>query len=153
MPEKIDITGKTFGRLTVEMEAGRDNFGQVMWECRCSCGKTVVVRGRDLRSGGTKSCGCWNLEHSKDVIRKQTVNHSNPASIRSQKLSAANTSGIRGVCPTKQGKWRAYIGHKGQNIYLGEFADINDAIAARKKGEEKYFVPVLEEENDWSEGV
>lgn len=55
-----------------------------------------------------------------------------------------NTSGYRGVCPSK-GKWRATIGHKGKQIYLGEYENIEDAIAARKEGEEKYFAIVLKE--------
>lgn len=58
MPAKIDLTGKVFHRLTVKKEAGRDRYGLAMWECECSCGATVVVRDRDLRTGNSKSCGC-----------------------------------------------------------------------------------------------
>lgn len=148
MPKKINLVGKTFHMLTVVKESGRDKQGQVLWECQCQCGNTVVVRGRDLKTGNTKSCGCVNLEKPIERIRKNTVNHSNPSSIRSSKLSAANTSGHRGVCPTKTGKWRATIGYKGKQIYLGEYADIQDAIAARKAGEKEYFEPVLREIND-----
>lgn len=143
MPAKIDLSGKTLGRLTVQKEAGRDRFGQVLWECRCECGQIINVRGRDLRSGNTKSCGCLDIEKAATRIRKQTVNHSNPAAIKTKKLSSANTSGVRGVCQTKKGRWRAYIGHKGQHIYLGEFPRFEDAVKARKAGEEKYFIPVL----------
>ena len=103
------------------------------------------MRGRDLRSGGTKSCGCLDLENAVERIKAQTVNHSNPAAIKTKKLSTHNTSGIRGVCPTKRGAWRAYIGHKGKQIYLGEYTDIKGAISARKAGEEKYQSPILEE--------
>lgn len=145
MPARIDISGKVFGRLTVRKDVGRDRFGQVLWECECVCGKKVIARGGDLRSGNTKSCGCWDIERAVATIRKQTINHSNPASIKTKKLSVANTSGVRGVCPTKRGTWRAYIGHKGQHIFLGEYSRFDDAVKARKRGEEKYFTPVLEE--------
>lgn len=148
MPAKIDLKGKQFERLKVLEESGRDRFGQVLWKCECTCKNICYVRGRDLRSGNTKSCGCLDLEKAVDRIGKQTVDHSNPAAIRTQKLSPHNTSGIRGVCPTKKGYWRAYIGHKGQHIYLGEYADIKDAIAARKAGEEKYHKPILEEREE-----
>lgn len=145
MPRKINLAGKTYGRLTVLKEADRDRWGQVTWVCKCSCGNNCYVRGRDLRSGNTKSCGCLDIEKATANIRKQTVNHSNPAAIKTQKLSPHNTSGIRGVCPTKRGMWRAYIGHKGSYIYLGEYADIRDAEKARKDAEEKYFKSVLKE--------
>ena len=121
MPAKVDIKGKKYGRLTVVKDAGRDRFGQIIWECLCECGNTCTVKGADLRSGNTKSCGCYNAEKYTERIKHQTVNHSNPASIQSKKLSSANTSGIRGICPTKNGRWRAYIGHKGQQVFLGEF--------------------------------
>ena len=103
------------------------------------------MRGRDLRNGNTKSCGCRNLEKVIKRIQKQTVNHSNPASLSSTKLSKKNTSGVRGVCPTKRGMWRATVGYKGKQIYLGEYVKKEEAIAARKKGEELYVKPVLEE--------
>lgn len=148
MPAKIDMTGKKFHRLTVIQEAGRDNSGQVLWECRCDCGNTSIVRGRDLRSGGTKSCGCLDLEKAVDRIKKETVNHSNISRIKSQKLSVLNTSGIKGVCPTKTGRWRAYIGHKGKQVFLGEYSQKKDAIQARKTGEKIYFGKVLEEQEE-----
>lgn len=149
MGAKIDLTGKTFTRLKVLEEYGRDNFGQVLWKCECSCKNEnkniIIVRGRDLRSGGTKSCGCLDVEMATMRIKNRTINHSNIESIKSKKLSKANTSGVRGVCPTKRGTWRAVIGYKGQQIFLGEYSDIRDAIKARKEGEEKYFKPVIEE--------
>lgn len=148
MPAKIDMTGKKFHRLTVIQEAGRDNSGQVLWECRCDCGNTSIVRGRDLCSGGTKSCGCLDLEKVVERIKKETVNHSNISRIKSQKLSVLNTSGIKGVCPTKTGRWRAYIGHKGKQVYLGEYSQKGDAVRARKNGEKIYFGKVLEEQEE-----
>ncbi len=87
MPAKIDLTGKTFHRLKVIKESGRDAYGQVLWECECSCGsgKKVIVTGNDLRRNNTKSCGCLNKERYTERIKKQTVNHSNISSIKSKK--------------------------------------------------------------------
>ena len=65
--KKIDLTGQPFGRLVVIREYGRKN-GAVLWLCRClgrngdDCGKEVVVDGRNLRRGRTKSCGCLSRE-------------------------------------------------------------------------------------------
>lgn len=56
------------------------------------------------------------------------------------KLSAANTSGIKGVCWHKSAqKWMASIRVNGKCIYLGLFSDIEKAKNARKEAEKKYF--------------
>jgi len=53
-----DIEGQKFGRLTAIKFVGSDKSGYARWECKCDCGKTVIVYGANLRSGRTKSCGC-----------------------------------------------------------------------------------------------
>lgn len=70
--KKIDLTGKTFGELTVLHEVEqRSNDKQVMWLCQCSCGNSTIVRGADLRSGNTKSCGCKaNKSYGEAKIQK-----------------------------------------------------------------------------------
>lgn len=57
MGNKIDITGKRFGKLTVLRENGHDYKKRLMWLCRCDCGKEVNVLGDKLRAGRIKSCG------------------------------------------------------------------------------------------------
>lgn len=53
-----DLTGLTFGRLTVL------DFDVVTtaakWICECECGNIVSVRGNALTSGVTVSCGCYH---------------------------------------------------------------------------------------------
>ena len=59
MPDKIDITGKRFGRLVaVEPTHKRTTRGLVIWICLCICGNKCKVNGNHLRTGHTKSCGC-----------------------------------------------------------------------------------------------
>lgn len=60
----IDLTGKRFGRLTVIERAGIEKNGTVKWLCKCDCGRMTVVRSFRLRSGITKSCGCYAKEVS-----------------------------------------------------------------------------------------
>lgn len=57
-----EITGMTFGRLTVIKKAKSKNG--LVWECECSCPEHthIFVRGADLRNGHTKSCGCLKRE-------------------------------------------------------------------------------------------
>ena len=67
MPEKIDMTGRGIGRLLVIEECGRDAHGQALWRCRCECGNEVTVRGGDLRSEKTTSCGCYQRERTVET--------------------------------------------------------------------------------------
>lgn len=51
-----------------------------------------------------------------------------------------NTSGHTGVSWHKQSsKWRATIKHNQKKIHLGYFENLEDAVAARKAGELKYW--------------
>lgn len=61
-----DLTGQRFDRLVV-MSRAEDRIGNsgqhyLMWNCHCDCGNDVTVRGLDLKSGDTKSCGCLRKE-------------------------------------------------------------------------------------------
>ena len=58
MSKKIDMTGRTIGRLLVIEECGRDSRGRALWRCRCECGNEIIVRGDSLRHEDTTSCGC-----------------------------------------------------------------------------------------------
>lgn len=61
MAKLIDIIGQTFTRLTVVCRA--ENIGtRAAWKCVCVCGNFAVVDGKKLRTGHTKSCGCYRVE-------------------------------------------------------------------------------------------
>jgi hypothetical protein len=58
----IDRSGWKFGKITVGSFAGRNKFGQVLWNCLCDCGTKTVVSAVNLVSGSNKaikSCGCY----------------------------------------------------------------------------------------------
>lgn len=74
---KIDITGQTFGRLTVIKENGKDNNNKIFWLCRCECGTEKNIRGSDLRSGKILSCGCLNKERTKEASKKRSEEKKN----------------------------------------------------------------------------
>lgn len=63
---KKNLIGRNFGRLTVVAESpsrvSKSGYRTTMWECKCVCGNTVVVRAKCLLSGVTKSCGCLQRE-------------------------------------------------------------------------------------------
>jgi 5-methylcytosine-specific restriction endonuclease McrA len=56
------LTGRRFGRLLVLSRADNDRFGLARWNVTCDCGKKRVIRSADLRSGNSRSCGCYNYE-------------------------------------------------------------------------------------------
>jgi hypothetical protein len=57
---------------------------------------------------------------------------------RNRKAGANNNSGVIGVGWNKRHKkWRASIRHNGELIYLGAFDNMDDAIRARMRAEEK----------------
>lgn len=62
-----DLTGQRFGRWTVLELAERRRSGKTMtlyWKCRCDCGTVKIIRGGNLKTGNTKSCGCINAERN-----------------------------------------------------------------------------------------
>lgn len=58
----IDLTGKRFHRLVVLGRAENTAAGKAAWHTRCDCGVLKTVQGNALRSGNTKSCGCWKSD-------------------------------------------------------------------------------------------
>jgi ribosomal protein L13 len=58
----IDLTGQRFGRLTALRATDERRGGQVVWHCRCDCGREVGVITCSLRGGHTRSCGCLRGE-------------------------------------------------------------------------------------------
>lgn len=66
----IDLTGERFGRLNVferEPATPENVKNGAMWKCKCDCGNTVTVKSNSLRSGHTKSCGCYHNERTVEV--------------------------------------------------------------------------------------
>lgn len=65
-----DLSGQTFGKLTVVNFAGRDKCGNRTWLCKCECGTEKAVRGAHLTSGLTKSCGCLVRSENRQIREK-----------------------------------------------------------------------------------
>lgn len=72
----IDLTGKTFGKLTVikraENYVSKRGKTVVRWLCECSCPEhnRVIVRGDALKSGAAQSCGCKQKEMASKANKK-----------------------------------------------------------------------------------
>ena len=75
---KIDLSGKTFGRLFVRFQDdpvkrrhGKETRWEIFWNCTCSCGaENVLVSGAHLKSSAIRSCGCLQKESTRSLFKK-----------------------------------------------------------------------------------
>lgn len=75
MGKFIDITGQKFGRLIVLNRTEKRNAcGQVYWNCLCECGNICEISGTALRTGHTKSCGCYSAEATAERNKTKLIN-------------------------------------------------------------------------------
>ena len=135
---KLDLRGQRFGRLTV-LEPAENIGGRTAWLCQCDCGNTAVVKTYNLRQGKTTSCGCMG---GPTYIDGTCV----PILEAAKRTRVNNTSGVPGVvwCRSK-GLWRATICFQGKRHYLGGYADFEEAVKARKRGEREFHDKFLKE--------
>mgnify|MGYP000935003826 CR=1 FL=1 len=106
-----DLTGKRFGRLVVKeklpsrkLPSGKT---QVVWLCKCDCGKKHIVSGENLKSGGVKSCGCYAKEISSKVHKKHGLSQTKLFNV---------WHGIKKRCLTKSDKHYKDYGGRGITI-------------------------------------
>lgn len=71
----LDMTGMTFGRLTVIGHGGihvhPKGTRSHLWECKCSCGLISKKTRSNLLSGNCNSCGCL----AKELLAKRRRTH------------------------------------------------------------------------------
>jgi hypothetical protein len=64
---------------------------------------------------------------------------------KNSRLRSGSKTGFKGVTKNHQtGKYRATLTFTGKRIYLGEYGRLEDAVAARRIGEDRYFKLYLE---------
>ena len=137
-PPLKDYVGKRFGMLTVLEYAGKRD-GMHRWRCLCDCGKKSIVGQTLLQSGKTKSCGCLQRGAILDNLRLVDGTSVTKLEAMRNRTISSNTSGYTGVYRQKNsGKWAAQITFKSKTYYLGAYDNIDDAIKARKRGEEMH---------------
>src|SRR5216683_5015697 len=63
-----DLKNRVFGRLLViEKSDIRKRDGMQMWKCQCDCGSIKDVSAECLKRGRSRSCGCLNIERSRET--------------------------------------------------------------------------------------
>lgn len=140
------IINRKFGKLTVIEKLDDDNY-----LCVCECGNKRIADYKTLTNNFTIMCRkCAIEQHSAAIRDKVFDDGTQPSKIKLDKAPGkANKSGVTGVNWDKsRGKWQATIRFKGKKYNLGRFADIEDAISARKKAEKEIFLPYIESKTD-----
>ena len=137
--KRLDLTGQRFGRLTAVEPA--ENIGRrTAWRCRCDCGGEYVVKTVHLRAGKVTSCGCAKEARSSDALGLHYVDGTCVEMLRANTRRSNNKSGVVGVVwRPKSRRWQATIMFKGTRHNLGMYERFDDAVAARKKAEARYY--------------
>lgn len=127
----------------------RDYANCKFWFCRChcDCGNDIEIPIKRFLSTNIQSChtGKENLINGQSKRISGFVDGTNIFDISpDRKLNKNNSSGIKGVSwVPKYGKYRAYITLQGKQRHLGMYDTLQEAADARKRGEKKYFEPLI----------
>ncbi len=58
----IDLTGESFGTVTVIEWVGREVKNEALWRCVCRCKRELIAAGSSLRRGGIHRCNKCRLK-------------------------------------------------------------------------------------------
>lgn len=153
--KKTDIiVGARFGYWTIiePPDATRHDYVR----CRCICGKEKMIYVYNLLQGKSLSCGCKRkegdslaLEDGRKLMAKVNQEH---VAIKyagfGREINKNNSTGVPGVSVFRNGRYRAYINIGRKQIHLGFFDKLDDAKAARKAAEQRYFADRQQKANE-----
>lgn len=141
-----DLSGQKFGKITVirrsDNKRKRGNRLIVEWECLCDCGNTVFRTTDQLTNKKMRMCAECSRQNSVEHAFKDAgfEQGTQVTKIREMKLTAANTSGCRGVYwNKKQKKWEVRLRFKKKLMYFGSYSNFEDAVKVRHHAEEEVF--------------
>ena len=63
-----DLTGQVIGKLTVIKKSEKSNR-RLYWDCKCTCGKEITVKGDHLRQKNQLSCGCLSSKGEEEIAQ------------------------------------------------------------------------------------
>lgn len=118
--------------------------------CKChKCGDKTLVRFSELLQGDARECSNCAKKHLQLGIQR-SLDTSKGGSCLSctldrKKLNRNNTTGHRGVTyRAKQNRFHAYLTFQRHQYWLGSYARIEDAIAAREAAEKEIYGSFVE---------
>ena len=151
-PTKGDLTGQRFGKLVIvgrsDKRGSRGARTVPLWECRCDCGNITYKATDTLTNSDVSMCADCAVKYAASKMRSGAgyIDGTQISRIKINKPTSTNSGGVRGVNFNKDtGKWRARLKFKGKLMNFGSYDSFEDAVAARKQAEVKYFGEFLEQ--------
>lgn len=135
--KRADLSGKTFGAVTVLERVGTDDNGNALYLCHCNiCGQEKELPATTIRRNPL-SCGCqqYNIDKMKELSikanAKTIVNGSRVSGVFSVKATSRSSTGVRGIFKVK-GKFRASV-QVAKERATQDFDTIEEATDFREK--------------------
>lgn len=107
----LELSGLRFGKLVVISRIENSSDGRSRWLCQCDCGNSHMARGKLLKSGHTKSCGCMKFS---GLDRHRTTHGHSPRSGNSRTYRAWAKMLER--CNNPNAKGYEYYGGRGIGV-------------------------------------
>lgn len=105
-----DLTGQTFGRLTVQQLAERKSYNggepRRMWLCSCTCGNLTSVGTNSLTSLHIQSCGCQR----RDKCIQRSTKHGQARRGKGTPEYKAYTNAKNRCCNPENPRWKEWGG-------------------------------------------
>lgn len=130
---KKNRVNQKFGRLLVLYQNGHASNNQILWHCRCDCGKELDVQSNNLINGHTRSCGCLASEIRKTSYNDLTNKKFGYLTVLGlDEQSRENKDKIKWICRCNCGK---IVSVQANNLISGNSTSCG--CRKKSKGEEK----------------
>lgn len=112
-----DLTGMKFGRLTVLRRVVIPQKTRTYWECVCECTRLHTVSASVLRTGKSKSCGCFRREMMREEGKVRNLRHGEGSNGK-ESPEYRTWSAMLSRCNNE--KHRNYVNYGGRGITVCE---------------------------------
>jgi hypothetical protein len=109
----VDLTNKQYGKLTVK-ELHRVSKNGAVWKCECECGRIILVRASNLRSGSAIHCRPCSLEERRKRYRVGNM----PMYYWRRLMRSAQIRGIEATV-TPEEAWSVFVAQNGECALTG----------------------------------
>lgn len=94
---RMDIAGKSFGRLFALRYHHTGRHRNACWEFICDCGNVCICRVDQVQSGNTQSCGCLKKEQNRLNLNQTIHGHARRGMV-SKEFRAWQMATELGIC-------------------------------------------------------
>lgn len=107
---------------------------RVYWNCICKhCGNHIELQSNQIERNS--SCGCKQNRSTKERMAEI----SDPESLKTNKVTAKSSTGVRGVYFNKRKKrYQVFINVDKKPKYLGSYVSLEEAAKIRREAEIEY---------------